>query len=511
LVLAYPLDETFGTTVYDYSGNSNDGTVNSPNGQWTTGKFNGAYQGSSSSRRIDTPLVLNSAPITVMGWFNWDGTDNRHALGTYSDASTGFHWKAYSSAIRVGVAGCGGDNYGSLASGVWTHVALVIDTSGFTVYQDGSNVGGESGTPSLNTEYFRIAAIPKYLTGFNWNGKIDEVFVFESALSQPEIQDIKDNYGFATTNYPDHLLVRKYVSPEPSHGDWGSEERTEPVTPSVLTDDPSDFGIDYATFHGEISDTGDTSCDERGFEWGYSSGDYTESWTETGTFGTGSFSHIVTGLQKDAIVYFRAKAHNNEGWGYGQEKFFSTKQKPITEIQSEFKEGIVYTISSPPRLLNLPIGELTGAIIEEISNDAAQTIPGLEGGKVIYLGSEPRKIILSYRMRGENVPQDLANVQVGETYWLNIDAHYHRWFSSAVMVDSKRTNLARGMTEPFLLLSLEVSEAHWKNANIKTEFIENVAKMKREVINITSAYTEEVVNMQREAAVIESDYEEAIV
>jgi len=205
------------------------------------------------------------------------------------------------------------------------------------------------------------------------------------------------------------------------------------------------------------------------------------------------------------------------------------KEKAISEVQSGYKEGIIYTIFSPPRLLNLPVGELTGVIFEETSNDAVQAIPGLEGGKVIYLGSEPRKIILSYRMRGEEIPQDLANIQIGGTYWLNINAHNRRWFSSTVIVDSKRTNLARGMTEPFLLLSLEVSETPWKNANIKTEYIENVVEMHRErveinslydekvvemyrkVVNIASAYSEEVVNMQKRVATVQSVYREEIV
>jgi len=307
----------------------------------------------------------------------------------------------------------------------------------------------------------------------------------------------------------DGFFIRKYISPEPSHGAWGPEETSG--VPSVVTYDASDVGIDYATLNGEISDMGDTSCDERGFEWGYSSGDYTESWTETGTFGTGSFSYTVTGLQKNALVYFRAKAHNSKGWGYGQEKYFSTKLEYILAVQSELEEGIVYTISSPPRLLNLPVGGLTGIIIEETSSNVVQSVPGLEGGKVIFLGSEPQKIILTYRMVGENVPQDLANIQTDETYWLSIVAHDQRWFNSTVRVNSKRIDLAKGTSGPFALLTLEVSETPWKNANIKTEYIEQIVEMYSKAINITSAYSEEVVNMQKQVATVQSVYTEEII
>jgi len=49
---------------------------------------------------------------------------------------------------------------------------------------------------------------------------------------------------------------------------------------------------------------------------------YPYRWTETGSFGVGAFTHIATGLT-GTIVYFRAKAHNSIGWGYGGEQPFS--------------------------------------------------------------------------------------------------------------------------------------------------------------------------------------------
>lgn len=63
---------------------------------------------------------------------------------------------------------------------------------------------------------------------------------------------------------------------------------------------------------------------ERGFEWGFESGNYQYSWTETGTFGTGTYSYVVTGLPSNTRVYFRAKARNESGWGYGSEVYFDT-------------------------------------------------------------------------------------------------------------------------------------------------------------------------------------------
>lgn len=81
----------------------------------------------------------------------------------------------------------------------------------------------------------------------------------------------------------------------------------------------------HATLHGTITAIGGENCDERGFDWDYNSGaPYTYSWTESGSYGTGAFSHQITGLAVGATVYFRAKAHNSAGWGYGSEKSFVT-------------------------------------------------------------------------------------------------------------------------------------------------------------------------------------------
>jgi hypothetical protein len=82
----------------------------------------------------------------------------------------------------------------------------------------------------------------------------------------------------------------------------------------------------HATLNGNITATGGENCDQRGFEWGTTQGGpYPNSWTENGSFGTGAFSHQVTGLGEETLFYYRAKAHNTDGgWGYGGEQSFTT-------------------------------------------------------------------------------------------------------------------------------------------------------------------------------------------
>lgn len=80
----------------------------------------------------------------------------------------------------------------------------------------------------------------------------------------------------------------------------------------------------HATLNGAITATGGENPDQRGFEWGYSSGNYPYGWVEGGSFGTGAFDHQVTGLSNSTVYYYRAKAHNSAGWGYGNEQSFAT-------------------------------------------------------------------------------------------------------------------------------------------------------------------------------------------
>jgi hypothetical protein len=55
-------------------------------------------------------------------------------------------------------------------------------------------------------------------------GTIDEVRIYNRALTTEEIADCYNYYPFETLNYAGRTLVRKLVVPEPSHGAWGSEE-----------------------------------------------------------------------------------------------------------------------------------------------------------------------------------------------------------------------------------------------------------------------------------------------
>jgi len=111
---------------------------------------------------------------------------------------------------------------------------------------------------------------------------------------------------------------------------------TYSVLPQVTTNAATNVEVTTATLNGNITSTGNATCDQRGFVWDTSShGDpgntapvasgYANNWTEAGLFGTGTFSQGESGLNKGDVYYYRACSHNSVGWSYGSEETFLTK------------------------------------------------------------------------------------------------------------------------------------------------------------------------------------------
>ena len=119
---------------------------------------------------------------------------------------------------------------------------------------------------------------------------------------------------------------------------------TEPTTTKAATNITSDS----AALNGNITNTGGKNVDQRGFEWGLNT-NYGNSWVESGSFGTGGFSHTISGLKAGTTYHFRAKAHNSAGWGYGKDATFTTPSVVYTDCGLRAYDGTkVITIACEP-------------------------------------------------------------------------------------------------------------------------------------------------------------------
>lgn len=113
------------------------------------------------------------------------------------------------------------------------------------------------------------------------------------------------------------------------------------AVPIVTTQDALVTGDTTATGNGNITYLDPSPSDERGFDWDVDSGaPYANSQTDVvGGYTVGAFQKGLTGMPANTLIYYRAKAHNAEGWGYGNEMTFTTFGPPVVTTQTASDVG----------------------------------------------------------------------------------------------------------------------------------------------------------------------------
>ncbi len=193
----------------DSSGNENEGLLmNGP--KWVDGKFGKAIQfdGTDDFVNIDDTDKLSGADgkkLTVVMWFRTtkiSGTDNTPLITKYLSAAekdwgltvdTGKLKFAYETAgagvdFEVGAASMGG----VVELDTWYHGAFVLDGTDVKVYLDGAEVAtAELPTETPNTDVNVEIGAVVYRNNY-YAGIIDEVAIFNAALSEEDISIIMD-------------------------------------------------------------------------------------------------------------------------------------------------------------------------------------------------------------------------------------------------------------------------------------------------------------------------------
>jgi hypothetical protein len=105
--------------------------------------------------------------------------------------------------------------------------------------------------------------------------------------------------------------------------------------PVTTTQAVSSITTVAAVGNGNITDMNGATPTQRGVVWSTASqaspgnvspgsSGYSNSVTESGSFGTGAFTEAVTGLSPNVTYYLRAWSYNSAGWAYGAEVSFTT-------------------------------------------------------------------------------------------------------------------------------------------------------------------------------------------
>jgi chitodextrinase len=196
LVAAYAFDEGSGTTVGDSSGKGNTGTIQ--NATWTTtGKYGKALVFNGTNARVSIPdsasLRLTSA-MTLAAWVNPTTVNNAWRDVIYKGNDNYFLEATSTNNARPAAGGTfgsgGGEAYGTaaLTANTWTHLAATYDGAMLRLYVNGVQVSSVARTGNLATSANPLEIGGDSIFGQNFEGTIDEVRVYNVALTPMQIQ-----------------------------------------------------------------------------------------------------------------------------------------------------------------------------------------------------------------------------------------------------------------------------------------------------------------------------------
>ena len=196
LVAAFGFDAGSGTTVADQSGAGNNGTA--ANTAWAaSGKYGKALQFNSTNSLVTVPDAASlhlTTGMTLEAWVNpstvnanwrdviYKGNDNYYLEATSSNAS-----KPDAGLIAGGTYG---DAYGTAAlpANTWSFLAETYDGSTLRLYVNGTQVGSVAHTGSIATSTNPLQIGGDSIYGQHFVGLIDEVRVYNTALTAAQIQ-----------------------------------------------------------------------------------------------------------------------------------------------------------------------------------------------------------------------------------------------------------------------------------------------------------------------------------
>jgi len=203
LIGLWRFEEGSGTTTSDSSGSGNTGTlVNGPT--WTTGQLDGALSFDGVDDYIDIgALNIQGSAMTLSAWFITDtlsGCGMRIAAKATDGSEQGHTWMlslcdSSGSKLRARLKTNGNTDTliassGTISSNTWTHAVFTYDGSTMRLYKDAQDVGSMAKSGTIDTNSVGAAIGRNGEDAQHWKGKIDEVHIYNRALSVQEVSDL---------------------------------------------------------------------------------------------------------------------------------------------------------------------------------------------------------------------------------------------------------------------------------------------------------------------------------
>ncbi len=190
-VASYNFDENSGTTAHDSAG-GHDGTVEGAT--WSSGKFNSAldFDGTNDLVSVPDASVLDlTGSFTLEAWIRPDSlTGARPVISKAAAGPNGYMLDAKTGAPRGQVASEGtlkaATSPSTVSTGEWSHLAVTSNGLVLRVYVNGE-LKAEAAAIGAAATTVPLVIGKGQLTGTWFDGRIDEVRLYDEVLNEAQI------------------------------------------------------------------------------------------------------------------------------------------------------------------------------------------------------------------------------------------------------------------------------------------------------------------------------------
>ena len=200
---AYFETDTNNYIIYDganWRGYESDGAFGTFT--FTSNSYSGNFDGTADYISVGTISQLNaSSDFSLACYFRLDSTASvQHLFGAGSGNDDRVWGQVRNSTtIRIGVGSANDDfTVSTLSTGTWYHIVFSISGTSCTLYLNKNSQGSATVNSLTSTTFnnFMIGSLPTtagFAGGFYYDGNLDEVALFDSALTSTQVADIYDS------------------------------------------------------------------------------------------------------------------------------------------------------------------------------------------------------------------------------------------------------------------------------------------------------------------------------
>ena len=241
-LLYLKLDEGYGTTAYDFGYNGDNGDLTDGPSWINNAKFGKGIDLDGLNDRVQgftsNPFEYTGDDLTLSIWVNQDSgeTTSGYIISKPWNSSGQYNYQLVLNSndtltfSLLGSSSWSTATTDTLSTGIWTHLAVTVEgvTSAVKIYKDGKVIKSDTHnitgwTPSSGDANVSLCIGSLYPysggwggnTGFSFDGKIDEVKIYNFALTEDEI---KLDYNRGTA-----VLLGAISTDSSGNPDWSSE------------------------------------------------------------------------------------------------------------------------------------------------------------------------------------------------------------------------------------------------------------------------------------------------